>query len=478
MASKLKLTELLYPTSTTAAITINSDDSVTIPTQSTTNLAYTGTLTGGTGVVNLGSGQFYKDASGNVGIGTSSPGGKLDVFTSAAANVALFRAGAGQNCFVSVVGNGNTFLSTSFDLVQDTSNLATVVNRANGALAFGTNNSEAMRIISGGNVGIGTASPLAKLQVYPTVGAPASSGSLNTGVIFAEGAGGPSLNMGNFNSGGTYYAWIQSAFVNNAAVVQPLVLQQIGGNVGIGTTLPQAKIDLGVGTGRKLNIYNDTSNAISGFGTDLSGSGYELSCFAGGNGVGLGVFTWLGYNRTTDSYSERMRLDASGNLLVGTTSSDSTTTGVKALSTGRLFVVGSSDAIFYRKSAVDPVIQFRSDNSSTNRLVATVESTGTYNTISDRSVKKNIEKLTETLPQLMQILPVKFNWISDSDDSDKTIGFVAQDVENVYPQLITERDGQKMLNTTGFIPFLVKAIQEQQALIQNLTTRLNTLEGN
>jgi hypothetical protein len=44
-----------------------------------TNLAYTGTLTGGTGVVNLGSGQFYKDASGNVGIGTSSPTVKLQV---------------------------------------------------------------------------------------------------------------------------------------------------------------------------------------------------------------------------------------------------------------------------------------------------------------------------------------------------------------------------------------------------------------
>ena len=44
-----------------------------------TNLAYTGTFTGGTGVVNLGSGQFYKDASGNVGIGTASPSSKLHI---------------------------------------------------------------------------------------------------------------------------------------------------------------------------------------------------------------------------------------------------------------------------------------------------------------------------------------------------------------------------------------------------------------
>ena len=42
-------------------------------------LAYTDTLTGGTGILNIGSGQLYKDASGNVGIGTTSPSGKLDV---------------------------------------------------------------------------------------------------------------------------------------------------------------------------------------------------------------------------------------------------------------------------------------------------------------------------------------------------------------------------------------------------------------
>jgi len=58
------------------------------------NPSYSGTLTGGTGVVNLGSGQFYKDASGNVGIGTSSPTCKLDI--SSSGNIARF-SGSGNS---------------------------------------------------------------------------------------------------------------------------------------------------------------------------------------------------------------------------------------------------------------------------------------------------------------------------------------------------------------------------------------------
>jgi hypothetical protein len=64
----------------TASININGTVGATTPTTgSFTSLAYSTTLTGGTGIINLGAGQFYKDASGNVGIGTAAPGFKLEV---------------------------------------------------------------------------------------------------------------------------------------------------------------------------------------------------------------------------------------------------------------------------------------------------------------------------------------------------------------------------------------------------------------
>jgi hypothetical protein len=76
-----KVTSLATPTVATDAATKAYVDAKTDGTASGsfTDLAYTGTLTGGTGVVNLGSGQFYKTSGGNIGIGTSSPAKILTV---------------------------------------------------------------------------------------------------------------------------------------------------------------------------------------------------------------------------------------------------------------------------------------------------------------------------------------------------------------------------------------------------------------
>ena len=127
--------------------------SVTPNTGAFTNLSYTGTLTGGTGVVNLGSGQFYIDTSGNVGIGTSSPTRKLEVYGGASGTrTDIYASNAGGNFNCGVLTDNNGFISTS------------------NASLFYTNSAERMRIDSSGNLLVGTTSGNAKLRVLSDTG--------------------------------------------------------------------------------------------------------------------------------------------------------------------------------------------------------------------------------------------------------------------------------------------------------------------
>jgi hypothetical protein len=116
-----------------------------------------------------------------------------------------------------------------------------------------------------------------------------------------------------------------------------------------------------------------------------------------------------------------------------------------------------------------------------------VNTNGSYGSISDIKLKENILDAAPKLDKLLQIRIVNYNLKNLPDQ--KLIGVVAQELEQVFPGMVDETsdhdaDGNDLGTTTKsvkysvFVPMLIKAMQEQQALITSLTDRVAQLEGN
>jgi len=182
--------------------------------------------------------------------------------------------------------------------------------------------------------------------------------------------------------------------------------------------------------------------------------------------------------------SERMRIDSSGNLLVGTTnSSQSAGIGTKIKEWGSVMVVndsstGGGDAFSYYSTASNNYKFWVNANGQIAAISTSILS------LSDQRFKENIRDLDDGLSKVMQLQPRKFDW---KEGEGKNItndrGFIAQEFEEVFPDLVDEwkdeaPEGEEPYKAVSadLIPTLVKAIQEQQTLIESLTARIAALE--
>jgi hypothetical protein len=180
-----------------------------------------------------------------------------------------------------------------------------------------------------------------------------------------------------------------------------------------------------------------------------------------------------------------MRIDSSGNLLVGTSSADgrvsiyTSNNTVPALTTrGAAGDLGTAAAWFVKNdnntTSSQIFVQFFIANGGAGcgAIVANGASQAAFASFSDARLKENIADLPSQLDNILALRPVEFDYI-ESEGGGHQIGFVAQEIEQVFPEAVSEReDGMKtVVGWTKTEAILVKAIQE-------LTARVAQLEGN
>ena len=219
----------------------------------TNDLLSLGTRNGGQQVFNI-------NSSGNVGIGTTTPGALLDVegSTNGFQN-AIFRNISTGNSAVNRIEVGNDSSPGAGQIVVYGSQHATLpnimdINNANNAaLRFLTNNTEAMRVTSTGNIGVGNTSPARQLDVYGQNSTTTNGIRLNRGTddagqalnIYTTG-GGAGANWNVEDLSRTLSSGVDTYFTNTGSNGSRtnITIQGSTGNVGIGRNDPSAKLDV------------------------------------------------------------------------------------------------------------------------------------------------------------------------------------------------------------------------------------------
>jgi hypothetical protein len=374
---------------------------------------------------------FVQGSDGNVGIGTSSPLGKLSVgngsLTDASLPIQISTSSDGGEAYLGVNRNGGygALFGFAADATYKGLTIRNIVGNGTSnadGISFATNNTDVRMHIKGdGSVGIGTTSPDAALEVNSGGGIHLSDNTAGRTLIIK-----PSLSgaIHEFTSDNTSAGF---AFSNDTS---ELLRIDSSGNLLVGTTSSQS--------GSKAVINGDIALQAS-LGT--SGDAFPTLQFYNNNSTGFvnaGITATVGgtinsgnilFNtNNAGSYAERMRIDASGNLLVGTTTS-----------VGGLGARVSIDSNTARGLAIN--INTGSSrfeeflfNGSTVGFISTNGVTTAYNTSSDYRLKEDDQPMTGATERVKALRPINFAWKVDGSRVD---GFLAHEAQEVVPECVT-----------------------------------------
>jgi len=264
--------------------------------------------------------------------------------------------------------------------------------------------------------------------------------------------------------------------VNGGAQNNPLSLLRYNGYGSLG-----AIFNLGASGGASLGTY---SAAVSGNGLGTIQFGGDTG--ASYNGIGAGISsqadgTWTASSNpgillfgTTASgntnYTERMRITSAGSLLIGATSSPTASTSLFAVSSGNYTLGLNNGSYTYFFGTASNQFNVYSGE-GTLRGYLTVS--GTWTNTSDIAFKKDIVDINYSLQDALKLRPVSY---VTKDYDIPQIGFIAQEMEQVIPEVVSGEEGSKGISYGSLVALCVKAIQEQQALITTLQTQVAELK--